>query len=141
MSGLSLLDTSRLPVTTTVRDRMLGGVNSPFHPVWLFLLSALCTFKFKFPHYLYKSTALNVRYVCILISPRICYNHLQIDNTQHTCSLIEVSFLFMVRFNFMYLKIVSKCTFISNSIVSVEVNHFSKQFCQLRLPRSRQCRF
>jgi len=71
----------RLPVPTAVRDRMLGGINSQFHPVWLFLLSALSTFKFTFSHYLYKSTAFNARYVYIFISPQICYGHLQIGST------------------------------------------------------------
>jgi len=52
------------------------------------------------------------------------------------CSVIEVSLLFTVRFNFMYLKIGNKCIFRCNSIVSIAVNHFKNNFVSQGFPEA-----
>lgn len=44
------------PCTIAVRHRVLSGVKSWLHPVWLISLSALCRIKFRFFQYLYRST-------------------------------------------------------------------------------------
>lgn len=51
--------------------------------------------------------------------------------------LIEL-FVFMVRFNVKYLKIVNNCIFRSNNTVLVEMSHLSKELCQPQLSRSRK---